>query len=61
MADTNQKATSTAQVPADDKITEKQALDDRGKVKPGFGYRYVPRRDDAGRRVSVREFFKTGS
>jgi hypothetical protein len=61
MAQTEQKAASTAQVPADDKITEKQALDERGKVKPGFGFRYVPDRDADGRRISRREFFKAGS
>lgn len=60
MAQNDNKPQTAAQVAADDKITEKQALDDNGKVKAGYGFRYVPGRDDAGRRVSVREFFKAG-
>ncbi|HET7668608.1 MAG TPA: hypothetical protein VFK56_21595 [Mycobacterium sp.] len=62
MADEKKQAPqATAQIAADEKITEKQALDDAGKVKSGFGYRYVMDRDDAGRKISRREFFKTGS
>lgn len=61
MAQSDSKPQAAVQVAADDKITEKQALDDAGKVKPGFGFRYVPGRDDAGRRISRREFFKIGS
>ena len=62
MADEKKQAPqATAQIAADEKITEKQALDDAGKVKPGYGYRYVPYRDDAGRSASRREFFKIGS
>ena len=61
MADEKKQAPqATAQIAADEKITEKQALDDAGKVKPGFGFRYVAGRDDAGRKVSRREFFRVG-
>lgn len=57
----NEKPQNTAQVAADDKITAKQALDDNGKLKPGFGFRYEPERTKDGQRRAHKVFFKVGS
>ena len=61
MAQNDSKPQATVQAAADEKITEKQALDSDGKLKPGFAFRYVVDRDADGRKISRREFVKTGS
>ena len=58
MAQNDSKPQESAQ--ADATITEKQALDANGKLKAGFAFRYVAERDENGRKVSRREFFKVG-
>ena len=61
MAQNDDKPQNTAEIQADDKITAKQALDDAGKLKPGFGFRYEPERTTDGERRSHKVFFKVGS
>jgi hypothetical protein len=65
MADEKKAPQATAQVAADEKITEAQAIETsgtrKGKLKAGYGSRYVMDRDASGRKISRREFFKTGS
>lgn len=61
MAQNDDKPQNTAQVAADDKITAKQALDENGKLKPGYGFRYEPERTSTGERRAHKVFFKVGS
>ena len=61
MAQNDDKPQNTAEIQADDKITAKQALDDAGKLKPGYGFRYEPVRGENDRREARKVFFKVGS
>lgn len=47
--------------PAEKDISESTATDSAGKLKAGYGYRYVTERGENGERVTKKVYLKVGS